>query len=87
MLAGLDGFAWIRLVVWLGIGLVIYLAYGIHKSKVRGLSVNRREKEINSSMIFKLLSLKISPQHITSISTFLNVVKGRIFKYVVCGMH
>ena len=49
MLAGLDGFAWIRLVVWLGIGLVIYFAYGIHKSKLRGSSVNRREKEIDSS--------------------------------------
>lgn len=35
MLAGLDGFAWIRLVVWLSIGLVIYFSYGIHKSKLR----------------------------------------------------
>lgn len=35
MLAGLDGFAWIRLVVWLVIGLVIYFGYGIHRSKLR----------------------------------------------------
>ena len=35
MLAGLDGYAWIRLVVWLVIGLLIYFAYGIHMSKLR----------------------------------------------------
>ena len=34
MLAGLDRDAWIRLVVWLVIGLAIYFIYGIHKSKL-----------------------------------------------------
>lgn len=35
MLAGLEAAAWIRLVVWLVIGLVIYFVYGIRFSKMR----------------------------------------------------
>jgi len=35
MLAGLNGWAWVRLVVWLAIGLFIYFGYGIHKSNLR----------------------------------------------------
>lgn len=42
MLAGLNGYAWIRLVVWLVIGLVIYFSYGIRKSKLK-----KSQKSVN----------------------------------------
>lgn len=35
MLAGLEATAWIRLVVWLVIGLLVYFFYGIRYSKMR----------------------------------------------------
>lgn len=35
MLAGLEAMAWIRLVLWLFIGLLIYFFYGIRSSKMR----------------------------------------------------
>jgi len=35
MLAGLDGWAWVRLAVWLVIGWAIYFFYGIWNSKLR----------------------------------------------------
>jgi APA family basic amino acid/polyamine antiporter len=44
MLAGLEAMAWIRLVVWLVIGLVIYSIYGIRFSKMR--LYNMRKKEL-----------------------------------------
>ncbi len=34
MMLSLDGETWLRLVVWLGIGLVIYFAYGRRHSRV-----------------------------------------------------
>ena len=39
MLAGLKGAAWIRLAVWVAIGVVVYFVYGIWSSKMR--SYNR----------------------------------------------
>jgi len=35
LMYGLPGRTWARLTVWLGIGLVIYFAYGMRKSKLR----------------------------------------------------
>ncbi len=35
MLAGLDGYAWVRMGVWLVIGWAIYFFYGIWNSKLR----------------------------------------------------
>jgi APA family basic amino acid/polyamine antiporter len=35
MMLGLNGITWIRLVVWLIIGMVIYFTYGRHHSKVQ----------------------------------------------------
>jgi APA family basic amino acid/polyamine antiporter len=38
MMLGLNGKTWIRLVVWLVIGMVIYFTYGRHHSKVQQLA-------------------------------------------------
>src|SRR5881275_948848 len=35
MMAGLPGATWLRLIVWLGIGMVIYFSYGRHHSRVQ----------------------------------------------------
>jgi APA family basic amino acid/polyamine antiporter len=35
MMAGLNGVTWLRLLVWLGIGLVVYFTYSRHRSKVQ----------------------------------------------------
>jgi APA family basic amino acid/polyamine antiporter len=35
LMAGLNGITWIRLVVWLIIGLIIYFTYSVKHSKVR----------------------------------------------------
>jgi len=35
MMASLDGLTWLRLIVWLAIGMVIYVCYGRHKSVLR----------------------------------------------------
>jgi APA family basic amino acid/polyamine antiporter len=35
LMAGLPKDTWIRLVGWIALGLVIYFAYGIRKSKLR----------------------------------------------------
>ena len=35
MMLGLNGVTWIRLVVWLIIGMVIYFTYGVKHSRVR----------------------------------------------------
>ena len=50
MLAGLDGSAWIRLVVWLVIGLAIYFLYGIHMSKLqRNLKTTENSGSVNKN--------------------------------------
>jgi len=35
LMASLNGVTWVRLIVWLIIGLVIYFTYGVKHSKVR----------------------------------------------------
>ena len=35
LMAGLSGETWIRLLIWMGIGLVLYAAYGYRHSKLR----------------------------------------------------
>jgi APA family basic amino acid/polyamine antiporter len=35
LMASLNGVTWVRLIVWLIIGLVIYFTYGVKYSKVR----------------------------------------------------
>jgi APA family basic amino acid/polyamine antiporter len=35
MMAGLPGDTWLRLIVWLIIGMVIYFTYGRHHSRVQ----------------------------------------------------
>ena len=47
MLAGLEGMAWIRLGVWLVIGLLIYFTYGIRCSKMRLYYLEKRRGAIN----------------------------------------
>ena len=37
LMASLNGVTWIRLVVWLAIGMVIYFTYSVKHSKVRNL--------------------------------------------------
>ena len=35
-MAALNGITWVRLIVWLVIGMVIYFTYSVKHSKVRG---------------------------------------------------
>jgi len=35
LMAGLNGVTWVRLIVWLVIGLIIYFTYSVKHSKVR----------------------------------------------------
>ena len=55
MLAGLKAAAWIRLAVWLGIGMLIYVCYGIWNSKMRTYqpitSNSKKSEKIPSSII------------------------------------
>ena len=56
MLAGLKTAAWIRLGVWLAVGLVIYFAYGIWNSKMRMLSSGENtSNNKNSTVVNKSL--------------------------------
>ena len=48
MLAGLKPAAWIRLGVWLAIGLIIYAFYGIWNSKMRNYTPRPRSSSINN---------------------------------------
>ena len=56
MLAGLKTAAWIRLGVWLAVGLVIYFLYGIRNSKLRMLSSGENtSNNKNGSLVNKSL--------------------------------
>ncbi len=44
MMAGLPLMTWIRLVVWLAVGMVIYFTYSVRHSKVRELAAESGEK-------------------------------------------
>jgi APA family basic amino acid/polyamine antiporter len=35
MMYGLPGDTWIRLIVWMAIGLVVYFAYSVNHSRIR----------------------------------------------------
>jgi len=35
LMAGLPGATWLRLIIWMTIGIVLYFAYGYHHSEVR----------------------------------------------------
>ena len=37
LMLGLNGVTWIRLIVWLIIGMIIYFTYGRHHSKVQNM--------------------------------------------------
>lgn len=47
MLAGLNGWAWIRLLVWLVLGLLVYLIYGIRSSKMRLYNLKKKSDSVN----------------------------------------
>ena len=49
MLAGLRQEAWIRLGVWLGVGLLIYVLYGIWNSKMRDYVAPPKEEDVPKS--------------------------------------
>ena len=42
MMLGLNGVTWIRLVVWLAIGLTIYFTYGVKNSHLRKAPLDKR---------------------------------------------
>ena len=37
LMAGLKGLTWLRLIVWLIIGMIIYFTYSVKHSRVRNL--------------------------------------------------
>lgn len=39
-MTGLDLFTWIRFIVWIGVGLIIYFAYGLWNSNERYSRIN-----------------------------------------------
>jgi APA family basic amino acid/polyamine antiporter len=41
LMASLNGITWVRLLIWLAIGMVIYFTYGIRHSKLRNESAAR----------------------------------------------
>jgi hypothetical protein len=45
MMAGLPGDTWLRLVIWLAIGLLIYFLYSRHHSLIQRTGVQARELE------------------------------------------
>ena len=58
MMAGLSYTAWIRLFVWMAIGLMIYFLYGIYCSKLRVTAVQGKQKEAGNELDPSLRSLK-----------------------------
>src|SRR5207244_13471177 len=44
MMAGLPGDTWLRLIIWLIIGMVIYFSYGRHHSRVQRAEATREPK-------------------------------------------
>jgi APA family basic amino acid/polyamine antiporter len=38
LMSGLNGLTWLRLIIWLVIGMVIYFTYGVKHSRVRNLA-------------------------------------------------
>jgi APA family basic amino acid/polyamine antiporter len=50
MMAGLPGDTWIRLIVWLIIGMVLYFTYGRHHSRVQALAAGAPEPKTEPTM-------------------------------------
>jgi APA family basic amino acid/polyamine antiporter len=50
MMAGLPGDTWLRLIVWLIIGMVLYFTYGRYHSRVQAIAAGLPEPKSAPSM-------------------------------------